>query len=221
MVIMRPPNLRHNVVALGAEKELRQIPTRSSEPGTYLVTREGGEGDYMPAIADWLLGRQAAALRAAQRQWKSLLQELVDRLGLRDVVRLLEDAGSPRATEVNARRLASDGSIRTQNYHDFHAIMSVIGLEAEAEDLWNQMALIDQAHLRAGQRVRALLEREILRADTHELERRGWMDYDVAEIEGEGALRVARVEARAPETVQVSGRTTRQPFPVERDLWQG
>lgn len=212
---------RAYVVALGAEKELRQVPTRSIEPGTYLVTRKGGEGDYIPAIADSLLGGQAAALRSAQRSWKWLLQDLVATVGLRGVVRRLKEAGSARATDMNARRWASDASIRTQDFQDFYAIMSVIGLEAQAEDLWNQMALIDQAHLRAGQRVRALLEREILKADTRELERRGWMDYDVAEIEGEGALRVARVEARAPDTVSVSGRTTRQPFPVERDLWQG
>ena len=212
---------RAYVVALGAEKELRQVPTRSIEPGTYLVTREGGEGDYIPAIADSLLGMQAPVLRAAQQRWKSLLQELVHVLGLRDVVRCLKDEGSVRATEINARRWASDASIRTQDYQDFYAIMRVVGLEAEAEDLWNQMALIDQAHLRAGQRVRALLEREILKADTRELERRGWMDYDVPEMEGEGALRVARVAARAPATMLVPARATRQPFPVDRDLWQG
>ena len=45
---------------------------------------------------------------------------------------------------------------------------------------------IDQAHRRAGQRVRALLNREIQKGDTRDLERRGWQDYDVEEIEGEG-----------------------------------
>ena len=212
---------RAYVVVLGAEKDLRQVPTRSIEPGTYLVTREGGPGDYIPAIANSLLGAQAAGLRAAQRRWKALLQEVIASAELRNVVDSLAEAGSARATEINVRRWASDASIRTQDYQDFYAIMNVIGLEAEAEDLWKQMALIDQAHLRAGQHVRALLEREIVRADTHDLEQRGWMDYDVAEIEGEGALRVARVEARAPDTVSISARMTRQPFPVERDLWQG
>lgn len=212
---------RAYVVALGAEKELRQVPTRSIEPGTFLVTREGGEGDYIPAIADSLLGERGSGLRAAQRRWKAMLQDLVSAVGLRAVVGRLEAAGSSRATEMNARRWVSDASIRTQDFQDFQAIMSIIGLEEEAQALWEKMALIDQAHLRAGQRVRALLNREILEADTRELERRGWMDYDVAEIEGEGALRVARVEARAPETVRVSARRTRRPFPVERDLWQG
>jgi hypothetical protein len=99
--------------------------------------------------------------------------------------------------------------------------MTVLGLNAEAQNIWGHMALIDKAHLKAGQRVRTLLEREILAADTRELEGKGWMDYDVAEIEGEGALRVARVEDRAPETVRVPARATRHPSPIERDLWQG
>src|SRR5262249_49399759 len=46
---------RAYVVALGGDKELRQVSTRSIDPGTYLVIREGGEGDYIPAIADSLL----------------------------------------------------------------------------------------------------------------------------------------------------------------------
>ena len=81
--------------------------------------------------------------------------------------------------------------------------MRVIGAEDQAAALWRDMSNIDQAHLRAGQRVRGLLNRQILKGDTRELERRGWQDYDVAEIEGEGALSVARVEARGPETVTV------------------
>ncbi len=83
------------------------------------------------------------------------------------------------------------------------------------------MEIIDQAHRRAGQRVRRLLVKEILDGDTRELEVRGWQDYDVEEIEGEGALRVARVEARHPDMLRVSARQTRQLLPVERDLWQG
>jgi hypothetical protein len=212
---------RAYVVELGGEKELRQVSTRSIDPGTYLVIREGGEGDYIPAIADSLLGANAQELRAAQRRWKSRLQELIDCRGLDHVLGCLKEEGAVRATDMNVRRWASDASIRTQDYRDFHAIMRVVGLDGEAEQLWQKMALIDRAHLRAGQRVRALLESEILTADTRELERRGWMDYDVPEIEGEGALRVARVADRAPETVLVPTRTTRHAFPVDRDLWQG
>ena len=212
---------RAYVIELGASKDLHMVATRSIQPGTYVVNRVGGEGDYIPAIADSLLGSQAVQLRASQRKWKERLGDLVRTVGVHAVLSRLEAAGSPRATRGNLRRWASAGSIRTEDYTDFEALMRVIGLGAEASELWRQMDIIDQAHLRAGQRVRALLVREILDGDTRELEERGWQDYEVEEIEGEGSLRVARVEARAPETVEIAAWQTRQLLPLERDLWQG
>ena len=212
---------RAYVVELGSSKELHMVATRSIQPGTYVVNRVGGEGDYIPVIADALLGDESPRLRASQRRWKERLRDLIHSAGAQAVLSRLEAAGAPRATRSNLRRWASATSIRTEDYADFAALMKVIGLRAEAEDLWRDMDLIDQAHRRAGQRVRALLIREILDGDTRELELRGWQDYDVEEIEGEGLLRVARVEARAPATLRVGARETRQLFPVERDLWQG
>jgi len=212
---------RTYVVEITEGKELHQVPTRSIQSGSYLVTRVGGEGDYVPAIADALLGDEADRLRREQRRWTEKLQSLIDADGLPAVTRRLAAAGSGRANAGNVRRWASDQSIRTGSFEDFLAIMRVIGLEVEAEALWRDMDIIDQAHLRAGQRVRALLNREIQQGDTHELERRGWQDYDVEEIEGEGALRVARVEARAADPVRISARKARHLVAVERDLWQG
>jgi hypothetical protein len=135
------------------------------------------------------------------------------------VVFRLNAAGSPRASRANLRRWVSAGSIRTEDYTDFAALMNVIGLGPEASEFWREMGVLDQAHHRAGQRVRVLLVREILAGDTRQLEERGWQDYDVEEIEGEGSLRVARVEARAPEIMRIGARQTRQLLPAERDLW--
>jgi hypothetical protein len=212
---------RAYIVELGASKELHLVPTRAILPGSYMVTRVGGDGDYIPAIADSLLADQAGRLRREQERWTAGLQQLIASAGMPTVATRLAAAGSPRATSGNVRRWASGDSIRTENYEDFLAIMQVIGLGENAAALWRDMDLIDQAHRRAGQRVRVLLNREIRKADTRELERQGWQDYDVEEIEGEGALRVARVEARHPDVVRVSARQTRRLLPVERDLWQG
>lgn len=206
---------------LGSSKELHMVPTRSIQPGTYLVNRVGGEGDYIPAIADTLLGTRAPALRAAQQRWKEPLRELAASVGVRGVLSRLEDAGSERANRANLRRWLSAGSIRTEHRTDFAALLKVAGLEGETDELWRDMEVIDQAHRRAGQGVRSLLVKEILDGDTRDLEVRGWQDFDVEEIEGEGALRVARVEARHPDTLRVSTRATRQLLPVDRDLWQG
>ena len=137
------------------------------------------------------------------------------------VVSKLKAAGSPRASRGNVRRWASGSAIRTEDRQDFAAIMHVTGMASKEQELWEDMHRIDQAHLRAGQVVRKLLNREIRTGDTRELERRGWQDYEVEEIDGEGALRVARVEARAPDIMRISARQTRELFDVERDLWQG
>jgi hypothetical protein len=212
---------RAHIAELGSSRELHMIPTRSIQPGTYIVNRLGGEGDYIPAIADTLLGQEAPRLRAAQRRWKEPLRQLAESIGVQSMLSRLEAAGAERANRANLRRWLSAGSIRTEHRADFAALMKVAGLEEETDQLWRDMEIIDQAHRRAGQRVRRLLVREILDGDTRELEVRGWQDYDVEEIEGEGALRVARVEARHPDTLRVSSRQTRQLVPVERDLWQG
>lgn len=212
---------RAYVVELGSSRELHMVPTRSIQPGTYIVNRVGGEGDYIPAIADSLLGEHAPRLRAAQRRWKEPLRELVETVGVRAMLSRLEAAGAERANRANLRRWLSAGSIRTEHYADFAALMNLAGLAEETAELWRDMEVIDKAHRRAGQRVRALLVKEILDGDTRQLEVRGWQDYDVEEIEGEGALRVARVEARYPDVLRVSSRQTRQLLPVERDLWQG
>jgi len=212
---------RAYVAELGSSKELHMVPTRSIQPGTYLVNRVGGEGDYIPAIADRLLGAHAPGLRAAQQRWKEPLRELAASIGVQGMLSRLEAAGSERANRANLRRWLSAGSIRTEHLADFAALLRVAGLQEETDELWRDMEVIDQAHRRAGQRVRALLVREILEGDTRELEVRGWQDYDVEEIEGEGALRVARVEDRHPDPLRVSTRLTRQLLPVDRDLWQG
>ena len=72
---------RAQVVELGDAKQLRQVSTAAIAAGTYLVTRLGGEGDYIPAIADSLLGEEAARLRDRQREWKAKLRRVVDASG--------------------------------------------------------------------------------------------------------------------------------------------
>ena len=67
------------------------------------------------------------------------------------------------------------------------------------------MSTIFAAHLQAGNEVRKLLVEEIRKADSAALLQRGWSDYDVESIEGEGALRVARIAGRA-----LSSRTSRE-----------
>jgi hypothetical protein len=95
----------------------------------------------------------------------------------------------------------------------------VIGEYERFDEIWRSMEEIDGAHRRAGHWVRLQLENEIRKADRNGLAMTGWQDFDVAEIEGEGALRVARIEGRSPSLEQVSRNRTRRLFELDRDLW--
>ena len=78
------------------------------------------------------------------------------------------------------------------------------------------MSVIFAAHLQAGNEVRKLLVEEIRKADSAALLRRGWSDYDVESIDGEGALRVARIAGALADTVDVPRSRLRKPFKIER-----
>jgi hypothetical protein len=189
--------------------------------GDFIVLRTEGEGDYIRAVADSVLGRNASPLREMQASWKRDLAAKMNELGGRGLRRALESAGAVRATDNNIRQWLRPDSIRTRDPADFSAITAVIGARERFRELWDAMGAIDSAHRRAGFQVRALLVDEIRRGDRSALAAQGWADFDVEEIEGEGALRVARVEGRAPETQRIGRSRTRRPFPIGRDLWLG
>lgn len=199
------------VVEFNPTKIAHLVPIESIQQGTYLVLRIGGEGDYIFSIADSILGKQAKDLRGEQLRWKELLCDLIDVKGIGLVSQSLRASGSARANHSNnVKRWASSNSIKTQDRKDFDAIMSVIGLASEANTLWQKMEIIHKAHQQAGQKLRKLLEREVLNADIRELERNGYIDCELPEVDGGGLLRVARVMERSPNTYMVSKRTTRK-----------
>jgi hypothetical protein len=212
---------RAYVAEIGAAVSVRQEPVADVGPGTFLVLRTEGDGDYIRAIADRLLGPKKAALRAKQDRWSAQLREALEVLGADEVVRALKKAGATHASVSNVRRWSEPESIRTRDPADFWAILELAGRRDEAQEDWKAMAAIHAAHVSAGQLVRSLLMDEIGKGDAEALAEQGWADYEVAEIEGEGTLRVARVEARSPEAVDVAIHQTRRLLELERDLWQG
>ncbi len=207
------------IAELEDEINVRQVPVSSLREGTFLILRTAGEGDYIRELADSLLGSRAAHLRALQARWKEKLGRELEKHGARAVCGRLTRLGAPRAREENVRRWASHDSIRPDDPRDFAAICELVG--EPSEELWAAMNVIFTAHLQAGNEVRKLLVDEIRKADSAALLRRGWSDYDVESIEGEGALRVARIAGRAPDTVDVPRSRLRKPFKVSEDLWLG
>jgi hypothetical protein len=200
---------------------IHQELTAKIDVGDFVVLRTEGEGDYVRPIADVILGTQAAPLRQMQADWKQQLGVKLAQLGPAGLRRALEAAGAVRASDQNIRQWLRPDSIRPRDPADFSAITAVIGARERFRELWDAMGAIDSAHRKAGFQVRALLVEEIRRGDRSALTARGWADFDVKEIEGEGALRVARVEGRAPDTLRVPRTRTRHPFPIGRDLWLG
>lgn len=202
----------------GGTPRLRSQKTRAIEPGDYIVLRsQGGSGDYIPSIADALLGKRATPLRSAQARWKDALRETVRAKGFARVERDLRSLG---VTSPNLRYRLWRNSLRSRDPNDFRILLEYIRLGDEAAALWTAMGEIFEAHLRAGQEVRKLLEKAVLTTDTEQLVRSGRIDVRLAEMDA-GTLSLVRIEARSPETLAVDEDDLRVMTKVEPDLWQG
>lgn len=212
---------RAYVVEFEHEVSVHQEPTAHIEVGDFVMLRTEGDGDYIRAIADAILGTSAPRLRGMQATWKRELADELTTRGSKGVRRALEAAGAGPVADANLRQWIRPDSIRPRDPANFSAILAVTGSRERFGEFWGAMGTIDSAHRRAGMQVRALLVEEIVRGDRSVIGGQGWADFDVEEIEGEGALRVARVEGRAPEAHTVPRTRTRRPFPIARDLWLG
>lgn len=197
---------------------LRSERTRSIAPGDFIVLRsEGGTGDYIPGIADNVMGRRARELRGLQALWKEALREQVRAKGFSQVDRELRELG---INSPNLRYRIWRNSLRSRSPNDFRILMEYIGLGDRADEIWSGMGEIFEAHLRAGQEVRKLLEEAVLATDVDRLVQTGRVDVGLQGMDA-GTLSVVRVEGRSPELVRVDEDDLRVMVRVEADLWQG
>jgi len=202
----------------GSKPRLRGEPTRTVEPGNYIVLRsEGGSGDYIPGIADALLGKSAKAHRELQRLWKSALRKAVAERSNARVERELRALG---IRSPNLRYRMWSGSLRSERPEDFRILMDYIGLGDQKDRIWNAMGQLADAHLRAGQEVRKRLEEKLLSSDPDAIIRSGRLDVRLDGMDA-GTLSVVRVERRAPDQITLDEDQLRVMFKVEADLWQG
>jgi hypothetical protein len=198
---------------------IRVDPWDTVGPGTFVILRmegAGGVGD----IADRILGPRAARLREHQRGWKLRLREAVSSSSPAEVVRRLIQHGSARASLENLRNWQSLDHIRTRDYRDFLAIMRLVGLEADAPALWEEMGTIMRAHTEAGMRLREALIRRLANADLTPLMTEGRMEVREPQL-GLGTLAVVRVEEVSPETYPVSRSRLDHAFDPEDGSWLG
>jgi hypothetical protein len=201
-----------------AKPRLRGEPTRLIEPGSYIVLRsEGGSGDYIPEIADALLGKSARSYRELQRLWKSALRRTVAEKTRARVDRDLKGLG---IASPNLRYRMWSGSLRSEKPEDFRILMDYLGLGDQKDRIWKAMGHLADAHLRAGQEVRKRLEAKMLQSEPGAILKSGRIDVRLEGMDA-GTLSVVRVERRSPDQVTLDEDQVRVMFKVEADLWQG
>jgi hypothetical protein len=189
----------------------KRIKIGEIEPGVYILLRTAGTGDYVVPVADRLMGRAAKHARERQRYWKDKLRAVVDREGLLATSVLLLDHGSQVANEQNVRNWMSYRNIRTQDKRDFIAIMRAAGLEAETEQLWQEMGRIHAAHMKAGMEIRRLLLKQATTTDFAELEHFGRMEFALPGADT-GSLTAFRIDKISNETALVPEHHLGRPF---------
>lgn len=202
----------------GGTSRLRRVPVSYIEPGTYILLRTSGGGDYIIPQADKILGMNAEYIRGCQTHWKGLLREAVAGKGLFQVSYDLLELGSIRAEEGNVRNWMSSRNIRPEDERDFAAILKLIGLEDKIGEYWRNAKALANAHLRAGAIIRRLLLKEVANSDLDELERTGRMDFKLPG-EDAGSLTAFRVLAISEKKYKVPLSNLEDPFESEDDLW--
>jgi hypothetical protein len=193
-------------------QRIARIQVSEVRPGTFLLLRTTGGGDYVVAEADrYFLKDRAAELRARQHEWKALLRQEVQKDGLLGVSLKLIDLGSASAEEINVRNYISPRSIRTRVPEDFRAVMRLVGLGEKSESYWEMMGEIDHAHRLAGHRIRRQLLRRLAELDLTELERVGRLDITLPDVDA-GGLTAFRVLDVSPDQQLVSIGRLGHPF---------
>ncbi|MGI4816370.1 MAG: hypothetical protein ACRYGG_23960, partial [Janthinobacterium lividum] len=198
-------------------ERVRRVKVRDIRAGSYVVLRTNGEGDYVPAIADTLLGTRANVLRELQKSWKLRLRFTIARTSVAEVSRRLKDLGSTRANDMNIRNWSSWRNIKTHDPLDFRAVMKLIELEPQTDALWNAMVTINQAHIAAGQKVRRMLLHRMQHADLNRLKRDGRLEIRLPDVE-DVTLSVFRVVDMKPASAAIPISAINTVFLLEPDL---
>jgi len=189
--------------------------------GTFLLLRTSGGGDYIPEVADSIMGRSAKPAREKQDLWKNALSEFVKTQGIHSAARMLRANGSQIANPTNLRNWMSRRNIRTDDRKEFDAIMKGVGLFARADELWQNAEHIESAHRSAGMKIRKLLLQEVCKSDLKALENAGYMEFTL-HFEGMpgGSIGAFRVLGASREKQQVPWHKIARPFSLEDDLWR-
>lgn len=194
------------------DNRVKPISVQQLKPGTFILVRTSGGGDYIVPIADQIMGAEASLVRQRQHEWKSRLKEYVINHGLLKTSIDLLDLGSDIANEINVRNWIFPRNIKTRSQKDFLAIMRLVGLETQAKEYWNSMEFIGSAHRKAGYRLREVLLHQVDKISPDEFKRNGKIEFKFAENDEDAGLTAFRVEDILSKTYKVSFSRIGVPF---------
>lgn len=199
---------------------VKRIQVKDISPNMYVLLRTSGGGDYIINVADWIMDNKAEGARMMQKLWKTRLSEAARSSSLLELSLKLINLGSIKANEVNVRNWMSYKSISTSDYHDFTAIMHLVGLGDRAKECWDIMGMINTAHRKAGHHIRKLLLKKVLESDLDKLQKVGKMDFELSEVDS-GSFTAFRIRNVSNQIMKVSVSLLGHPFDVKDVLWHG
>ncbi len=142
------------------EPSVEAVDGASISVGDFVVLRGSSYYQSLVERADVALGGDAPMLRALQQGWKAQLRDRIAHHpdGRRGVAQDLMARG---AVTANLDYWTSPWCIRTRRKADFAVVMHCLGRRSEAQDVWEALGRIDQAHRSAGRSYAEAVQRAV------------------------------------------------------------
>lgn len=200
------------------------------KPGSFLLLRTRGGGDYVHEVADRMMGMEAPLRRAEQEDWKSLLRSAVNQSGVKIVRDRLSKAAGTAISTGQIRYWMWSGSIGPASDRDFEAVLDYLNMRAKFERYQQNIVQFRRFHIRAGRAIVRELIDAVEGANTRELTRSGVAEFALdpagpdevnsRTVADGGTLTVIRVVERTDIVLNLPARRARQLFDVEDRRWQ-
>jgi hypothetical protein len=182
------------------EHRVARVDVADLEPGHVILLRTSGGGDLIVPIADEILGRAAPELRRLQRLWKSKLTSWArNHRSIRRAAAELGGRGCSTANTQNLRNWLGERSLRTESHSDWRAMMDVIALSSQGEEIWHAMGRLHSAHIEAGRSMARRL-RDV--ANTVPLDALHSVGAQAFTLPSGGSVTAFRVESFSPSVLE-------------------
>jgi hypothetical protein len=147
------------------------------EPGDLVVLTTEGSGDMIAPYADQIIGAQAQTFRDLQRAWKRELAELVNRIGMEQVIDELRATPDCDISEPNLRQWLGQTIHGPRSESLFIAILTLLRRVDKIEIHKEALSRIRDASVRAGHHLQSELRRELEEKNLTPVLSEGYMEF--------------------------------------------